>query len=55
MKAEKDGFKSASLKKAVKELVSEAKKRNLIKPHTEAFKTYPVSREVHKGKLSLIK
>ncbi len=54
MKAKKVGFKDASLKKAVKKLVLEAKKRNLIKPHTEAFKSYPVSKEVHKGKLEFI-
>ncbi len=55
MKAKSTGFKNSILKKDVKDIVLEAKKRNLIKPHTEAFKDYPVNKEKHKGKLNYLK
>lgn len=38
------------LKKQAKQLVIISKQKNIIKPHTEAFKDFPVSEEVHKGK-----
>lgn len=38
------------LKKQAKQLVLISKQKNMIKPHTEAFKDFPVSEEVHKGK-----
>jgi len=38
------------LKKQAKQLVLISKQKNIIKPHTEAFKDFPVSDEVHKGK-----
>ena len=38
------------LKKQAKQLVIISKQKNMIKPHTEAFKDFPVSEEVHKGK-----
>ena len=37
-------------KKEMKRLVEEAKSKGLIKPHTMAFKEFPVSQEAHKGK-----
>lgn len=45
-------FKDNNLKKAVKKLISIAKKENKIKPIAEAFKDVPTSKEDHKGKLS---
>lgn len=38
------------LKKQAKQLVLISKQKKIIKPHTEAFKDFPVSEEVHKGK-----
>ena len=38
------------LKNQAKQLVIISKQRNLIKPHTEAFKDFPVQEEIHKGK-----
>ena len=55
MNVNKNSFNDKKIKNAVKKIVLEAKKRNIIKPHTEAFKTHPVTKEVHKGKLDLIK
>ena len=45
-------FKDKSLKKRVKDIIKFAKENNLIKPHTEAFKKYPVENEIHKGSIS---
>ncbi len=39
------------LKKQAKELVLVSKHKGLIRPHTEAFKDFPVSEEKHKGKM----
>lgn len=39
--ASKNGLKSAELKARVKSVILNAKKNNLIKPHTEAFKDNP--------------
>lgn len=38
------------LKKQARELVLISKQKNLIKPHTEAFKDFPVEEEINKGK-----
>ena len=38
------------LRKEIKDIVSKAKKSNLVVPHTKAFETYPVKNEIHKGK-----
>ena len=38
------------LKKQAKQLILISKEKNIIKSHTEAFKDFPVSEEVHKGK-----
>ena len=35
-----------------KALVSNAKKKKLIKSHTAAFKIFPVEEEIHKGKVN---
>ena len=37
-------FKDEKLKKRVKDMIKYAKENNLIKPHTEAFKKYPVEK-----------
>lgn len=36
--------------KKAKELVNAAKKKGVIKPHTDAFKEFPVENEIHKGR-----
>mgnify|MGYP003540061792 CR=1 FL=1 len=36
--------------KRAKALVAIAKEKKLIKPHTIAFKEFPVEKEIHKGK-----
>ena len=41
---------SSSLKKEAKRITEKAKKRNLIKPLSEAFKDVPAKKEIHKGK-----
>ena len=33
----------------IKKLIKISKEKDLIKPHTEAFKDFPVSKEAHKG------
>lgn len=38
------------LKKQARELVFISKQKGLIKPHTEAFKDFPISEEKHKLK-----
>ena len=38
------------LKNRAKELVLISKQKGIIKPHTEAFKDFPVKDELHKGK-----
>ncbi|MEE0865497.1 MAG: hypothetical protein U0L98_01670 [Clostridia bacterium] len=38
------------LRKQARQLVLISKQKNIIKPHTEAFKDFPVSEEVNKGK-----
>lgn len=38
------------LKKQAKQLILISSQKGLIKPHTEAFKDFPVSEEIHKGK-----
>lgn len=43
------------LRKKAKQLVIASKEKGLIKPHTEAFKDFPVNEEVHKGKNKIIK
>lgn len=40
-----------ALTEKAKELVLISKERKLIKPHTEAFKDFPVEEEANKGKL----
>lgn len=38
------------ISKTAKDLVVKAKAKNLIKSYTVAFKDFPVSEEIHKGK-----
>ena len=38
------------LSQKAKKLILISKQKGLIKPHTEAFKDFPVSQEVHKGR-----
>ncbi len=38
------------ISKTAKDLVAKAKAKNLIKSYTVAFKDFPVSEEIHKGK-----
>ena len=38
------------IRKSAKELVANAKKKNLIESYTVAFKDFPVKEENHKGK-----
>ena len=40
------------LRNQARQLVLISKEKKLIKPHTEAFKDFPVNEEVHKGKIS---
>ena len=48
MKAQKSGCENVSLQKKIKNIVLKAKEKNLIKPHTEAFKTYPTKKRISK-------
>ena len=41
----------SDLRAKAKALVANAKKKNLIKSHTVAFKIFPVEEEIHKGKV----
>lgn len=50
MKKENENLKNRTLQKKVKEMIEKSKKLGLIKPHTEAFKEFPVENEDHKGK-----
>ncbi len=34
----------------IKKIVNMSKEKKIIKPHTEAFKDFPVQKEQHKGK-----
>ena len=43
------------LSQKAKELVLISKQKGLIRPHTEAFKDFPVKDEIHKGKSKNIK
>ncbi len=43
------------LNKKAKELVLISKQKNIIRPHTEAFKDFPVQDESNKGKTINIK
>lgn len=45
----------ANLKQKAKMLVSIAKDKDVIKPHTDAFKDFPVEKEIHKGKKEFFK
>lgn len=36
-------------------LINDSKKRGLIKPHTEAFREFPVEKEKHNGKKKYFK
>lgn len=42
--------KVSDLTQRAKSLVLLAKEKGLIQPHTDAFKEFPVEKEVHKGK-----
>lgn len=44
-----NNFDNNSLKDRVKKILKDAKKNNLIKPHTLAFEKYPTQEESHKG------
>lgn len=39
------------LKKQARKLIVISKQKEIIKPHTEAFKDFPVSEEVNKGRM----
>ncbi len=39
------------LKKEAKKLVLISKQKGIIRPHTEAFKDFPVAEEIHKGRI----
>lgn len=43
-------FENLEVKKITKEIVEKAKKNNLVKPVSQAFKDISVSTEIHKGK-----
>lgn len=38
------------LKKQARELLLISKQKGLVRPHTEAFKDFPVNEEKHKGR-----
>lgn len=38
------------LKQQAKQLVLISKQKGTIRPHTDAFKDFPVDEEIHKGK-----
>ena len=44
-------FNSCDIKKMAKKVTEKAKKRNLIKPLSNAFKDVPAKKEIHKGKI----
>lgn len=50
MKKQKIDLKNSNLKDLTRNLVKKAKKDNLIKPVSAAFKDIPASDEIHKGK-----
>lgn len=50
MKKQQIDLKSPKLKKLTMDLVKESKKKNLIKPISDAFKDIPAVDEIHKGK-----
>lgn len=39
------------LKKQARKLIVISKQKDLIKPHTEAFKDFPVSEEIDQGRV----
>ena len=43
------------LKNRAKELVLISKQKGIIKPHTEAFKDFPVKDELHEEKIENVK
>lgn len=43
--------KKIEIIKKAKDLVLEAKNKNVIKSHNTAFKEFPVEEEIHKGKM----
>ncbi|MBQ8473040.1 MAG: hypothetical protein IJ501_06015 [Bacilli bacterium] len=49
MKKVKLDFKSLEIKKKSKTIIDIDKKKNLIKPVSEAFKDIPAKEEIHKG------
>lgn len=49
MKNGNNSFNNPALKENIKKILAEAKKQNLIKPHTLAFSEYPSQKESHKG------
>ena len=55
----KEGKKMKTVVNGVQErankLILVAKEKNLVKPHTSAFKTFPVEEETHKGKTEYYK
>ncbi len=50
MKEQKMVLNSSTIKDMAKKITEKAKKRNLIKPLSEAFKDVPAKQEIHKGK-----
>lgn len=47
-KGNKD-LRNRTLQMKFKELIKKSKEKGLIKPHTEAYKDFPVENEEHKG------
>lgn len=52
MKEQKIVLNSSNIRKMAIKITEKAKKRNLIKPLSEAFKDVPVKKEIHKGNIN---
>ena len=52
MKEQKMVLSSSSIRDMAKKITGKAKKRNLIKPLSEAFKDVPAKKEIHKGNVN---
>lgn len=52
MKEQKMVLRSSNIREMAKKTTEKAKKRNLIKPLSEAFKDVPAKKEIHKGNVN---
>lgn len=52
MKEEKKTFSQVAKNLNVKNIIECARKKGIIKPHTEAFKEVPTNQEKHSGKVN---